>query len=90
MHEHFQTLINTLNQHIIGQPRLVERMLIALLGEGHLLVEGPPGLADDVLIKGIENAVEMCLHRVSWWALFRRYFTGDGRSASRMARSGAG
>lgn len=45
MQTQFQTLLETLNHHIIGQPHLVERMVIALLSEGHLLVEGPPGLA---------------------------------------------
>ena len=38
-------LSHYLNQHIIGQSRLIERMLIALLADGHLLIEGAPGLA---------------------------------------------
>ncbi len=66
MHEHFQTLINTLNQHIIGQPRLVERMLIALLGEGHLLVEGPPGLAKTKAIRTLAQLVEGDFHRIQF------------------------
>ena len=32
-----------LNEHIIGQPELSERLLIAILANGHLLVEGAPG-----------------------------------------------
>ena len=35
-----------LGQQIIGQESLIDRILIALLADGHLLVEGAPGLAD--------------------------------------------
>ena len=41
----FTQLKETLNQQILGQEALVERLLIALLANGHLLVEGAPGLA---------------------------------------------
>src|SRR3546814_18802364 len=41
----FNTLRSYLASHILGQERLVERLLIALLADCHLLVEGPPGLA---------------------------------------------
>ena len=40
----FKALRNYLNTQILGQPQLVESLLVALLGDGHLLVEGPPGL----------------------------------------------
>ena len=47
-----------ISKQIIGQDILVERMLIALLADGHILVEGAPGLAKtraiNVLSKGIE------------------------------------
>ena len=39
-------LKNWLSQQIIGQERLLDRLLIALLADGHLLVEGAPGLAN--------------------------------------------
>ena len=41
----FQKLEQWLQQQVIGQPTLVNRLLIALLADGHLLVEGAPGLA---------------------------------------------
>ena len=41
----FQSLQSNLNQVILGQERLIERLLIVLLADGHLLVEGAPGLA---------------------------------------------
>ncbi|MGD2054414.1 MAG: AAA family ATPase, partial [Gammaproteobacteria bacterium] len=43
--ESIQQLKTYVEQHIIGQETLVDRMLIALLADGHLLVEGAPGLA---------------------------------------------
>ena len=41
----FAKLRAYLNDEIIGQERLIERMLITLLGGGHLIVQGAPGLA---------------------------------------------
>ncbi len=66
MFEQFKTLLETLNQHIIGQPKLVERMLIALLGEGHLLVEGPPGLAKTKAIRTLAQLMEGDFHRIQF------------------------
>ncbi|HIQ40976.1 MAG TPA: AAA family ATPase [Sulfurivirga caldicuralii] len=66
MHEQLQTLIETLNQHIISQPILVERMVIALLSEGHLLVEGPPGLAKTKAIRTLAQLVEGDFHRIQF------------------------
>ncbi len=43
----FQTLIDEVGQVIVGQKDLIKRMLIGLLGNGHLLIEGVPGLAED-------------------------------------------
>ena len=39
----FAQLKESLQQQIIGQPHLVERLIISLLADGHLLVEGAPG-----------------------------------------------
>ena len=47
-----------LSQQIIGQERLLDRLLIALLADGHLLVEGAPGLAKTKAIKDLSRAVE--------------------------------
>ena len=48
----FRRLRTELEECIIGQEALVEHLLIALLGDGHLLVEGAPGLAKTTAIKG--------------------------------------
>jgi len=54
----FQRLHAYLTSQIIGQEVLVERLLVALLADGHLLVEGPPGLAKTRAIKALAHAVE--------------------------------
>src|SRR5579883_2366950 len=45
LQQRFATLREALNSEVIGQTALTERLLIALLADGHLLVEGAPGLA---------------------------------------------
>ena len=46
-----------LNQQIVGQNHLVERLIIALLADGHLLVEGAPGLAKTKAIKTLSEGM---------------------------------
>ena len=55
-----------LTSQIIGQDRLVERLLVALLADGHLLVEGPPGLAKTRAIKALAHALEADFQRVQF------------------------
>ena len=60
------TLKLWLNEQIIGQEHLIERLLIALLADGHLLVEGAPGLAKTKAIKTLAQAIEGQFHRVQF------------------------
>lgn len=62
----FQTLQAHINEHIIGQPHLTQRMLIALLSDGHILVEGPPGLAKTKAIKTLAELIEGSFHRIQF------------------------
>ena len=62
----FQALESALNQVIVGQPHLIQRMLIALLSDGHLLVEGPPGLAKTKAIKTLAEQLEGRFHRIQF------------------------
>jgi MoxR-like ATPase len=62
----FQTLRGELSQCIIGQKLLVDRLLIALLADGHLLVEGAPGLAKTTAIKELSARIEGDFHRVQF------------------------
>lgn len=57
---------NWLNNQIVGQPALVERLLIALIADGHLLVEGAPGLAKTKAIKTLADTIEGDFHRVQF------------------------
>ena len=64
--EHFSSLKEYLSQQIIGQQALVENLLIALLANGHLIVEGPPGLAKTRAINSLADGVEADFHRVQF------------------------
>jgi MoxR-like ATPase len=55
-----------LSSQIIGQEHLVERLLIALLADGHLLVEGAPGLAKTRAIKSLADGIEGSFHRIQF------------------------
>ena len=52
--------------HIVGQEKLVDRLLIALLADGHLLVEGAPGLAKTKAIKVLSDGIESDFHRIQF------------------------
>ena len=64
--ESIQNLKKYVEQHIIGQENLVDRMLIALLADGHLLVEGAPGLAKTRAIKVLSDGIESDFHRIQF------------------------
>jgi len=53
-------------EKIIGQEELVDRLLIAILADGHLLVEGAPGLAKTRAIKVIGAGIEGDFHRIQF------------------------
>ncbi len=64
--ERFVALRDYLSQQIIGQDLLVERLLVTLLADGHLLVEGPPGLAKTRAVKALAHALEGDFQRVQF------------------------
>lgn len=55
-----------ISEEIIGQDVLVERMLIGLLADGHILVEGSPGLAKTRAIKVLSQCIAGDFHRVQF------------------------
>lgn len=59
-------LRSQLEASVIGQPVLVNRLLIALLVDGHLLVEGAPGLAKTRAIKALADCIEAEFQRVQF------------------------
>ena len=62
----FDVLRGQLREKILGQPALVDNLLIALLADGHLLVEGAPGLAKTTAIKELANRIEGDFHRLQF------------------------
>jgi len=57
---------DALRKKIIGQEALVNKLFIALLADGHLLVEGAPGLAKTRAIKELSSLIETNFHRVQF------------------------
>lgn len=62
----FHRLQESLNHLILGQERLIERLLIAMLADGHLLVEGAPGLAKTRAIKALGDKIAGDFHRIQF------------------------
>src|SRR6186713_1992021 len=55
-----------LSKVIVGQKYMVERLLIGLLSNGHILLEGVPGLAKTLAIKSLAQAVEAKFNRIQF------------------------
>jgi MoxR-like ATPase len=66
LHQNINQLKQWLANKIVGQNHLVERLIIALLADGHLLVEGAPGLAKTKAIKTLSEGLEADFHRVQF------------------------
>ena len=64
--ESFRHLSESIRARIIGQDALVDRLLIALLCDGHLLVEGAPGLAKTSAVKELAAHIDATFHRVQF------------------------
>ncbi|WP_299733235.1 MoxR family ATPase [uncultured Endozoicomonas sp.] len=62
----FNQLKHYLSSTIIGQEHLVNRLLISLLADGHLLVEGAPGLAKTRAVKALSDGLEADFHRIQF------------------------
>lgn len=65
-YEAFKQLRSWLEGQIIGQEKLIERLLVALLADGHLLVEGAPGLAKTKAIKCLGQGIQGNFHRIQF------------------------
>ncbi len=66
LHDAFARLREALSAEIVGQAALIERLLIALLADGHLLVEGAPGLAKTSAIRALAARLEADFARVQF------------------------
>ena len=66
MHTQFINLRAWLSSQILCPPLLVDRLLVALLADGHLLVEGAPGLAKTKAIKSLSDGIDGSFQRIQF------------------------
>ena len=62
----FETLRQEVGKVVVGQERVLDRMLMALICEGHVLLEGVPGIAKTTLVRSLAQAVGMDFSRISF------------------------
>ncbi len=65
-HDLFEKLKQEINKTIVGQSELIERLFIALLSGGHVLLEGVPGLAKTKLLTALTTCVDGKMNRVQF------------------------
>lgn len=63
---HLQSLKSEINQTIVGQEYMIDRLIIALLADGHVLLEGVPGLAKTLAIKTLADALDSQFNRIQF------------------------
>ena len=55
-----------MNRHIVGQQNFIERMLIGLIADGHILLEGAPGLAKTKAVRTLSDAINCDDQRIQF------------------------
>lgn len=84
----FARLADYMNTSILGQPAFVDLLLVAVLADGHLLVEGAPGLAKTKAIKALARAIDCDDQRIQFTPdLLPSDLTGTDIFRPRTARS---
>jgi MoxR-like ATPase len=61
-----QDLLAEVGKVIVGQERMVQRLLIGLLADGHILIEGVPGLAKTLAVKTLSEAIQASFQRIQF------------------------
>jgi len=59
-------IIDEMHRVIIGQDEVVEKLIIALVADGHVLLEGMPGLAKTLMIKTLSDTIEASFKRIQF------------------------
>ncbi len=66
LYDNFNTVKTWLQSRILGQAQLLDRMMIAILSDGHILVEGAPGLAKTKAIRELAEVIEGNFQRIQF------------------------
>ena len=61
-----QNILTGLSQSIVGQKNMLEKLLIGLLSDGHILLEGVPGLAKTTAVKALAQAIDTQFNRIQF------------------------
>lgn len=61
-----KALREEIGQVIVGQEQLVDRLLVGLLANGHVLLEGVPGLAKTMAVRSLASAIDASFHRIQF------------------------
>lgn len=64
--EHIQMVLNMVGQRIVGQRQVIERLLMGLIGHGHVLLEGLPGLAKTTAVKALADCSDLSVARIQF------------------------
>ena len=63
---HIERVRQEVNKVLVGQERLLDRMIVALVTNGHILLEGVPGLAKTTAVKTLADALGLAFHRIQF------------------------
>jgi MoxR-like ATPase len=61
-----QRILEEIGKSVIGQRNMLEKLMIGLLADGHVLLEGVPGLAKTTAVKALANAIHALFHRIQF------------------------
>ncbi|MEM7812691.1 MAG: AAA family ATPase, partial [Planctomycetota bacterium] len=64
--ERFQTIRDEVSKFIVGQSGLIEDVLVAVVGGGHVLLEGVPGLGKTALVHAVSEALDLSFRRIQF------------------------
>ena len=61
-----QDLLVEIRKVIVGQDRLIQRLLIGLLADGHILIEGVPGLGKTLIVRSMSKILDLKYSRIQF------------------------
>lgn len=64
--KHIQTLLDMMGRRLVGQEHVARRLVMGLIAEGHVLLEGLPGLAKTTAVKALGDASDLRVSRIQF------------------------